>query len=495
MTEELNETKESLIDQTSNEYTIFSAIFKDDETVATKKQELLLTFMNPDVFENEYYAFFIMTKDRPRIKPNKSYIQLYLATNRAVFQRSNNIILSNYSMGETDPYVEFVNSCLTLYDELEKNEVSDDDFYRTVEMHKMEYINMNSINVLEESTVILTEGVQKGNKNYSGYTDMRSNLKTRFQSLDNMMEKKERKGTIIYGVTDVNEEDQSGKLKLVSTYGIAELDSHAGGIYEGDMVSVLAPAKGGKTRITTHILHNAIIEGTNVLMWSIENGHKGWEALLRARHFNWYYNRNTTDVTQKRIITSDMIRKGDLTPELEQLEEASWLDLRYNPDYGRIGNLDEDFDFDTAIEVIENAVNDVGAKLISIDYLQLISGGGKNISKNERIGEMYKKMLQFLKKKKVAGVFPAQLKQTVVGNIDKTDTEDFINMELRDAAGESYEVIKTPDVNLMLYGSVEDIRNGSMKLLSIPSRNISPFEPIELYCDLGTCSFTSVSKD
>ncbi|MNV39690.1 hypothetical protein D3C71_1312770 [compost metagenome] len=105
------------------------------------------------------------------------------------------------------------------------------------------------------------------------------------------------------------------------------------------------------------------------------------------------------------------------------------------------------------------------------------------------------KVLQFLKSKKVAGIFPAQLKQTAVGDIKKQSPEELINMELRDSAGESYEVIKTPDVNIALFGTVEDIRNGSMKILSIPSRNSAPFEPIDLSIDAGSCMFKSRPRE
>jgi hypothetical protein len=478
-----------------DEAIIFSSVFSTDEGVYRRKQELLLTFNTPAVFRNEFHVFYIISKEFNKVIPNESFIKLYLQTNRAIFQKNPNIELSNYRISETEPYVEFVNSCLAMFTECSKRNVTDEQYNRSLQMHKMEYINMQSISILEEGTTILSEGITIGNKTLSGYDDMRTTMKTKFVKLDNMVAKTDRKGTITYGATD-DEEEESGKLARVTTFGIEELDEALGGIYEGDMVSLLAPAKGGKSRISTFVLHNAVVNhGTNIVMWSVENGYKGWEALIRARHFNWFYNSAQTDVTQKRIIDADMIRKGEFpSQDLQDMELASWTDLKSNSSYGRITNIDDDFDFDTFIEVVDNAVNEFGAKLICIDYLQLVTGGGKNVSKNERIGESYKKTLQFLKKKKIGGIFPAQLKQSSVGDINKQNPEDLINMELRDSAGESYEVIKTPDVNLSLYGTIEDIRNGSMKLLSIPSRNSQPFEPIDLHVDLGTCTFSSIRK-
>jgi KaiC/GvpD/RAD55 family RecA-like ATPase len=412
-----------------------------------------------------------------------------------VFTNSKNIDLGSYALGESDPYAEFVNSCLVIFDACLARSVAPADFYLALEMHKLDYINRKSLEVLEQSALVLSEGVKQGYKTFAGYEDMRQFSKQKFLPLDNMISRSDRRGTIVYGVNDDSENEE--RLSLVSTFGIRSLDDHVGGIFEGDMVSLLAPSKGGKSRLATYILHNAVVKhGTNIVMWSVENGVKGWESLLRARHFNWFYNSALTDVSKKRVIDSDSIRKGTLDPEMRELESASWMELRTNINYGRISSIDEDFNSDTLFEVLDSAINDYGAKLICIDYLQLISSGGDSrLTKNERIGEVYKEMLQFLKKKKVGGIFPAQLKQTAVDDMNKRTPEELMNMELRSAAGESYEVIKTPDVNLALYGSIEDMASGRMKLLSVPSRNIAPFPAIDLYVDAGSCTFSSVNLD
>ena len=41
------------------------------------------------------------------------------------------------------------------------------------------------------------------------------------------------------------------------------------------------------------------------------------------------------------------------------------------------------------------------------------------------------------------------------------------------------------------YANVEELKQGRMRMLSIPSRNHRQFDPIELNCDLGSCTFTS----
>jgi len=490
-------SQEKVIGQETIEQTLFSAVIGNGGSVR-RRQELVTTFASYDVFKDVYYVLYSVVKEFPNIEITKDFMLLYLQSNKAIFSQSSSVDLNKFSLGDSDPFVEFGLNCVAIFEECIKKVVEDESFYRSLEMFKMQYVNVHSITILEESAIILSEGIKSGRKTLSGYSDMRSNLRDKFQKLDNIVEKKDRKGIIVYGNND-NEDEITDGVKLVTTFGIAPLDKAIGGIYEGDMVSAMAPSKGGKSRFATYVLHNAIVNhGVSSVMWSVENGNKGWEALIRARHFQWFYNERYADIAKHKMVNSDMIRKGEMPKELFEMEKASWADLRLNTSYGRIANIDEDFDLDNFLEVLDNAVNEIGAKFVCIDYLQLIGDStkyGNKAAKNERIADAYKKCLQYLKKKKIGGFFPAQLKQSFVGSLSKLDDKDIINAELRDSAGESYEVIKTPDVNLALYGTVESMREGRMKLISVPSRNSSSFEPIDMYCDLGTCSFYPIVKE
>lgn len=482
-------------DMLSTKNIIFSGIYKtSEEGIDVRRQEFLKTFNDPKVFEDEFYVFALLVKEYPKLSLSKNFIENFLISNRPVLEKSSNIVLERFKVdSDDDLYVQFVQSCKVLHDELQKVNYNNSEYMEGLEIYKMNYINEESITILEESVQILAEGIGKGPKAKVGYEDMRTHLKTGFKTLDELTDKKERKGVITYGINDMDDADREKEaVKLISPYGIASLDNHVGGIWEGEMISLLAPAKGGKSRMATFMLHNAVVNGTNILMWSIENGYKGWEALVRARHFDYFYNENATDGSQRRWVDDDMIRKGSLTPEVKDMELASWTDLKSNHTYGKISSLDEDFNIDTFLEVIDNAVKMNDIKLICVDYLQLVQGSGR-ASKQERVAEAYQKMLQYLKANKVAGIFPGQLKQTATGNLSKMEAADIVNTELRDAAGESYEVIKTPDVNLALYANVEELKQGRIRILSIPSRNHKQFDPIELNCSLGSCTFVDAN--
>lgn len=484
----------SVKDMTQEDIILSSILDSDSDTSYRRRADLVKELKEIDMFSNGYFIMALLSKEHPNVTPDEGFIKLYLKTNRSKLSNTPQIDLLSYKVGENDEYVEFLNQTVELYKNASKYRISDSDFYRAIEMIKMTYTTEKSITVLEESAAILTEGLSIKGKSRAGFSDMREHVITGINKLSSVLEKEERKGAIIYGINDTDEVE-SGSIKLVSKFGIEALDEEIGGIYEGDMVSLLAPAKGGKSRGATFMLHTALVEhGQNILMWSIENGYKGWEALLRARHFEWLYNSKQTDLTQRIFIDADMIRKGEYpSKQIEEMELASWADLRSNKAYGRIANMDESFEFETCIQITEDAIKRSGAKLICIDYLQLVSGG-KGVSKNERIGEIYKMFLQLVKRLRVGGIFPAQIKQSMVSNINNSEDSELINMELRDAAGESYEVIKTPDVNLMFFSTTENLRDGEMKILSIPSRNSKPFEPINLRVNLGTCTFTSLPR-
>ena len=73
-------------------------------------------------------------------------------------------------------------------------------------------------------------------------------------------------------------------------------------------------------------------------------------------------------------------------------------------------------------------------------------------------------------------------------------SDELATVETRDIAGASYEVVKTPDINIALVGSVEDINMGHLKLVSMPSRNSAPFAPVDLSVDFGASNFVVMKQ-
>lgn len=474
------------------EQRIFSGLLKAPAEARDRRATFLGTFPDGSLFQNEWYVFYQLVKLHTGLLFTRDFVKLFLTTQKTILMNNRNIDIASYAMGDTDAYITFMDSVLSELKTCTEYDIAEDEYALSVEEFRMHYVVETGITLMEQGATILTDGlVVSQNKTLAGFSDMSTHVINGISKLNNILNKTNRRGITVYDAdTDTSEES---KVQLVCKYGIEPLDKVLKGIYETDMVSVLAPPKGGKSRFCAFLVHNAIVQGTNVVTWSIENGDKGIEALIRACHFDWLYNRTESDVTKRKIIDADAIRKNALPDDLAELEAASWLDLRTNPSYGKWANIDETFDADTFLTILENAVDTVGAKLILVDYLQLVTGDGKT-AKNERIGTCYQKSLQFLHSKKIAGLFPAQFKQAFVGDLGKKSATELASAELRDGGAETSEVIRTPSVLMALYGDVQSIRDGELKLLSIPSRNSAPFAPIDLYADFAVCNFVAIDK-
>jgi archaellum biogenesis ATPase FlaH len=481
----------SVIPEEPLEKRIFSALLKDDASVMERRQEFFGRFADSSLFDNEYFALYEAIKSIPKRIPNKEYLCTFIRNNRGKFQISSNVDMTSYALGDNNPFDEYMNSCCSVYDECLTFDTNHVDFVTAMETLKLQYLTRKTLDVLSESTDILLEGKEVGKRKLNGFDDMRQHLVSNLSKLDKISTVSLRKGIITYRYQDDSTYSDS-KAEFICPYGVKALDAELKGIYEGEMISVLAPTKGGKSRFATFLLHQAIVNGKSVAMWSVENGYLAWEALIRARHFEWYFNAQETNVGFKKIINNNMILKDEMSDEIRMKEMESWLNLRTAENYGEIANIDEDFNSDNFLDILDAAVQKVGAKVVCIDYLQLLTDTSRNKTKTNVIAEAYIKTLQYLKAKKIAGIFPGQFKQVTIDDFKKTKEEDFISKEMRDIGGESAEVIRTPDVNLALYASQNDLRDGFMKLLSVPSRNSKPFDPINMYTELGSCTFASV---
>lgn len=469
---------------------LFAGLFKPLAESSNRRQRFIAAFPDSNMFHNEWHVLYLAIFRFPTLEFKSDFIKLWLTNNKAAITQSKAIDLSEVAFGDEDTFVTFCNLVLTSFTKCRDTACTDEDFDIAIEEFRMQYVTENSINLLEQGVTILSEGYQVNqSRTLAGFDDMVSHVTNGLSRLKSTLNHSSRKGIVVYSA---DSDEEAEKNSYICNYGIKPLDDVIGGITEGDMISLLAPPKGGKSRLSAFFVHEALIQGISVVTWSIENGLKGIESLIRARHYDWLYN-NDADVTKRKSIDAKDIKNGTLDKETKEAEAASWLELRANPKYGKLVNIDEDFDADTFLTILGNAVDRVGAKIVLVDYLQLVSGDGK-MSKNERISQCYQRSLQFLQSRKIAGIFPAQIKQSAVGDLGRCSAEQLKSVELRDAGGESSEVIRTPSVLFLLYGNTQMMQDNTLKLISIPSRNSKPFDPVDLYVDFSTCNFTYINN-
>lgn len=458
----------------------------------------LMSITNPQLFRDENYilfSIFYFYRSKLRyIKIDGEFIKLFLNRNRGLLTRSKGYIDIN-AYGEVDGSTElgYIAGVVKHFNRLKTlPDITIEDFETYFEKYLIEFKAIEAGKVFRQAQLILTDGLKIGRRQYFGFEDSQSYCKKKLAEIEGLVDQNMGSGFIKMSEVLMDEKPDNKKPILIGDFGrIKPLNDAYGGIYTGMFYSFIAPPKSGKSKLSARLCYNtAILAGNNVTVWAQEGGHEAWSAQMRAIHFDYVYNTGTDLIDRKFGVTQEVIMHDSFkTDELRQLELSSKLDLASNQDYGSIDYIDRPFNVETFIEDIDTSVKENNSKLVVIDYLQLI-GSSTGMTERERIAEAYKKLLTYCKKNNVAVMSPAQFKQESFDDMIKKSSVD--GADLRTAAGGSSEVLRTPDVLFALWASVDDIRNNSMKIISLPSRMNAAFPNINLRIDLATCQFISI---
>lgn len=458
----------------------------------------LMSITNPQLFRDENYilfSIFYFYRSKLRyIKIDGEFIKLFLNRNRDLLTRSKGYIDIN-AYGEVDGSIElgYIAGVVKHFNRLKTlPDITIEDFETYFEKYLIEFKAIEAGKVFRQAQLILTDGLKIGRRQYFGFEDSQSYCKKKLAEIEGLVDQNMGSGFIKMSEVLMDEKPDNKKPILIGDFGrIKPLNDAYGGIYTGMFYSFIAPPKSGKSKLSARLCYNtAILAGNNVTVWAQEGGHEAWSAQMRAIHFDYVYNTGTDLIDRKFGVTQEVIMHDSFkTDELRQLELSSKLDLASNQDYGSIDYIDRPFNVETFIEDIDTSVKENNSKLVVIDYLQLI-GSSTGMTERERIAEAYKKLLTYCKKNNVAVMSPAQFKQESFDDMIKKSSVD--GADLRTAAGGSSEVLRTPDVLFALWASVDDIRNNSMKIISLPSRMNAAFPNINLRIDLATCQFISI---
>ena len=448
----------------------------------------------PKVFQDENYILYKVMygfKDKG-IVLDEEFLKIYLMRNKKLIKDAKQFInIGAYKDLDEDEVLGYISAVLKQYNKLVNLEKMDIDAFRLgVEKYKVEYCNLEMGNAYGKAKSVLYDGLQEGRRFLQGYDDSITYTKKKIAELDAIVNQSAGDGFLDASIVGLTDEEDKKKLVKIGDFGlIKELNEHFGGIYTSLFYSITAPTKGGKSKFTSMLAHNMVVEyGTDIVVWAVEGGYKSWLAQLRAIHYHYMYIRNGGDNTPEAISQNDIIRDDFPSQAVRSLEMASRLDLFTNRSYGNIRLIDQPFNIETFIEDIDTAVRINNAKMVLVDYLQLIGSSGGN-SKGETIGKAYQQLLAYARANNVAVMTPAQYKQEVISELARS--KDMNSHELRTAGGESSEVVRTPDINIALYSSAEDLMRKEMTVLPIPSRLASPFQSFKMYADLRSCVFAS----
>ena len=476
---------------------LIRSVIGEDE-LSTQNRKFLFGQVPPMVFRDEnfiIYSVLYSFKDKV-FTPDADFLKMYLLRNIKFIKSSSAYVdLTEFQDLDDNPVVGYISAVLKKYVRLSGEEVLPfEEFNLTLEKYKQEYSSFEINKAYSEAKMILYDGLQRGSKFYQGYSDSISYVKKRIADIEAVLDKTTGEGFIDSRVSAIEDDsEEKTPVKIGDFDLIEELNERLDGIFTGMFYNIMAPTKGGKSKFTTRMAHTIMVKyGNNISVWAHEGGYKAWWAQLRAIHFEYLYIRNAaSDKKVAPLSMKDILYKRYPSDEIRALEEASRLDLFTNPAYGNAYMIDRPFLGETLIEEIETSVQLNQSKFVLIDYLQLISSRNPGAKKNEVISRAYQDLLAYCKKRNVGVCSPSQFKQEFMTEMAKS--KEGQTHEVRAAGGESSEIIRTPDINLALYASTEDLLRKEMVLMSVPSRMCEPFPDIPLYADLCSCVFSSIS--
>lgn len=293
-----------------------------------------------------------------------------------------------------------------------------------------------------------------------------------------------------------NENKQDDKAMF--NIGIKEMDATIGDLRRGNMLGVMGPPKGGKTRFTNYLVQRALSMGYNVCVWPLEGTAEEWIAMQEACYLaaTSYHNIKAGKSDQMvRIDSKDILQKKYLgTKTIREAVAAAKQTMATSENYGKLSFIEGTAYVEDMFDVLKSHYESENPyDVLVIDQLvNVMSKHGKG--KVERISEAYMMTKDFLAnklKRPALGIMPAQLKQDVVDYL-RSHPEETIDVT---AGGESAETSRTPDEVIGLFSSKEERDSNMMKIYSVASRHNGSFQDFTARCYLGCCFFLSEEDD
>lgn len=502
------------LQDSSGDFTLTAKILRylidPDEEIYRECRSVIFSNLPPESFSDEAFILYKVLhrfKDR-RLIPDGDFLQLYLTRNLSEIVRENrrHIDLSEYSelaqsvdsslvVGDlSDQALLYAGAVISYYYSLyEVPEPSREvtECNKLVEAHKIEYTANEAAKVLSKATTILSSGLQEGRKYYQGFDDASSYIRSAFSSLEGIKDRSQGLGFVSYlDFLDTEVNSSPRPITKVGDFGcLSELNKAYGGIYTQSLISVVAPLKGGKTKMCLSMVYDAVVRyGQNVVLWPVEGSVDELQAELQAIHFDRTYNTGGNPATQKLGVTRDTILRnlwdvpGFNHPDWKELWRERAEDLGTNPEYGSIHYIDRPLYAEDFQETLSIAVEKTGAKLVFIDYLGLAKSRNSRLEDHNVIKRVYTDASAFAKRHNVAIISPAQYTQEAIKNMDSVD--------MRAGVAGSAEVLRSTDLSFAIVRTAEDEQSGRFTIKNVASRSV-PFAPFRVIADYGACLFIS----
>lgn len=454
----------------------------------------IITELNVKVFTSEQLESIIdnnrdLILESPYINKNT-----FIVSGGSVLPNDDDIINAVTSMAK-EQYIELSN----IY-------ISEDEFNSACEIYKSWYIENYMFYVSNNMTMIMSDiGFDcklpgKRTRHYQGSKDAREYYNQQMLILDGL------EGTNRFKVVEVddtwleNELDSSKRpnSELLFDTGLKEIDSVWRPFKRSEMLCILGPTKGGKTKFAQYICGRAIKNGYNVLVWVLEGSRKEWESGIVANVIA-----DTSYNEVKKTGKGSVLRISAAAIEHNELAEKASASkiiasaktvMATDENYGRLRFVDDSSAYvEDFTDLLLAEYNRKPFDVLIIDPIVKILSKN-HMGKTDRIAEAYIKLEQFLKHQTpvhIFGVVTAQFKQEVIDAM-RRDPEGDIDIT---SGGDSAETVRTPDKVIGLFSSKEERSADIMKFYSVAQRGSEAFKNFVGRCYLDCSYFMSESDE
>lgn len=459
---------------------------------------LFKTTFGSNIFSNEYaFLYEILTSLKISvfsesqletiIENNKDKILLspYIDINEVIFGEDGS---ANTSISDDEKLVGFRQFLVAAFRTLSNEVVTIEEFRSASEMFIFNYRENQAQEIAFGMSQIMSptgKEVKERSKNrvYKGSTDMLTYFTNNSRVLKEYQERDRIKHSVIdekWLAQELEQTDDS-KTGQTITFGIKEIDDIMGHIRRSNMLGILGPAKGGKTRCAVYLAGRFLAAGYNVAVWPLEGDQKEWEAMLVA---NQIRGSNGVNISSKDILESTYDER------IRQLVVASKTIMATDKTRGKLSFINGVAYIEEFIDVLQSHYDNENAfDVIIIDSMvHLLSK--KGMTKSERISEGYEQLKNFITNMMAipaVAVLPAQLKQIVIDTMRKHPDE---TMDIT-AGGESAATIRSPDYVVGLFSDKKERNANMMKFYDVAARHNGNFDDFYAHCELGCCWFES----
>ena len=466
-----------------------------------------------NVFYNGYAIFYDLIVNRNMNTFTKEQLAAVLDNSRELIPNSPYVNITQYqvtangNIADEDDIISAVTSdTVELFERLSRTIVSEDEYMSQSVFYKDWYKSALAEYTSHAMVRIMTdEGfeekkVGRRSRTYHGLNDLQEFYNDKMRIIKSLSEESQTRSCIIddsWLEEEMKKEGQADRNSLF-TVGIKEIDDVMGELRRSNLVTVLGPPKGGKTRFSAYLAERALEHGYNVTIWPVEGTRSEWESMLTASLLASLSYKATKSgqregmlrISSKDILLRRYSTRKDLRAEILSAKTLLACSGDLATGRGRLSFIEGNAYVEDMFDILKaHYDNDNKFDVLIIDQLVNVqSHHGKG--KVETISRAYMECKNFITNVlpvPALGIMPAQLKQEVVNELRSGKTE-IIDVT---AGGESAETIRSADEAIGLFSDESERRSNIMKFYSVASRHNENFPKFQARCYLECCYFMS----